>query len=48
MSDTMGFDYGETYTLMRKFRDLTKQEVRIMDYLMQMDVFVIIKDIHAS
>lgn len=39
MSYTMNFDYGETYTLMRKFRELTKQEVRIMDYLMKMDVF---------
>lgn len=39
MADTMNFDYGETYTLMRKFRELTKQEVRIMDYLMKMDVF---------
>lgn len=39
MSDTMGFDYGETYTLMRKFRELTKQEVRIMDYLMKVSVF---------
>lgn len=39
MSDTMGFDYGETYTLMHKFRDLTKQEVRIMDYLMKIGVF---------
>lgn len=39
MSDTMGFDYAETYTLMHKFRELTKQEVRIMDYLMKMDVF---------
>ena len=35
----MDFDYGETYILMRKFRELTKQEVRIMDYLMKMDVF---------
>lgn len=36
---SMDFDYGETYTLMRKFRELTKQEVRIMDYLIKMDVF---------
>lgn len=39
MAYTTDFDYGETYTLMRKFRDLTKQEVRIMDYLMKIDVF---------
>lgn len=35
----MNFNYSETYTLMRKFRELTKQEVRIMDYLMKMFVF---------
>lgn len=39
MAYTMDFDYDETYTLMRKFRELTKQEVRIMDYLMKMSVF---------
>lgn len=31
------FDYGEIYALMRKFRDLTKDEVRILDYLMKRD-----------
>lgn len=35
----MNFNYSETYTLMHKFRKLTKQEVRIMDYLMKMCVF---------
>lgn len=36
---TMNFDYGETYTLMRKFHDLGKNEVSIMDYLFQTDVY---------
>ena len=31
------FDYGEIYALMRKFRNLSKQEVRILDYLMARD-----------
>lgn len=38
MSYDYRFDYGEIYTLMRKFKNLTKTEVRIMDYLVKRNV----------
>lgn len=39
MNRALEFDYQQTYKLMRKFRNFSKDEANIVDYLMQLDAF---------